>query len=422
VFEREYDAISAKIYAAPNRHLHSFCLSLYIKAGCLFETDEENGISHLFEHVVFRNLKEKYDDFYGLIAKHGIEFYGSTYKEFIRFTVTGPMGEFALASEILCGVFDEIKIPGSEFVKEKKRIKAEKRENDYRSSLDCFFDQAVWKGTELEKWSLETCRELDRMSQKRVNAFREKCFTRDNFFFCVTGNVTSDDLDILIGKLSDLPLPEGSVKNRNAVSLSPDFFHRDFSVSIKNNYWHYVKIGFDIDCSRYRNGVLDLLYDVLFKTEKALIHGCLSEENPLIYSYDSTLEQYDNVGNLHFSFEVDQKNLKDSLALVVKTLMEVKDGKFDFDAYLKAELYHYLSELDQPDSLNWSIAYYNRILDCMPLDYDDVFCGRFNVTKEMVTEAARDIFRGCNMTVAIKGNARKLDRESIRSILYPLGE
>ncbi|MCI6770484.1 MAG: insulinase family protein [Oscillospiraceae bacterium] len=126
------------LYSLTNPNLKSFCLSLYIRSGSLFEDSSDNGISHLFEHIVFRNLKRKYRSFYELLAMHGIDLCGCTYKEFIRFTINGPYYEFNFAIEILYGLFDEIQMSSDEFSKEKKRIKAEIREENERSTLDYF--------------------------------------------------------------------------------------------------------------------------------------------------------------------------------------------------------------------------------------------------------------------------------------------
>ena len=37
------------IFHDKNENIHSFCLCLYVRAGSLFETKENNGISHFFE-------------------------------------------------------------------------------------------------------------------------------------------------------------------------------------------------------------------------------------------------------------------------------------------------------------------------------------------------------------------------------------
>ena len=55
-----------------------------------------------------------------------------------------------------------------------------------------------------------------------------------------------------------------------------------------------------------------------------------------------------------------------------------------------------------------------------PIDYSDEFYGRFRVTKKQVTDAAKDIFRRCNMTVAMKGNKKKINTDAIEKILESL--
>ena len=55
--EREYASNGIKVYSCTNEHLHTFSICCYIKAGLLYEDKSEQGITHLFEHMVFRNLK-----------------------------------------------------------------------------------------------------------------------------------------------------------------------------------------------------------------------------------------------------------------------------------------------------------------------------------------------------------------------------
>ena len=42
------------------------------------------------------------------------------------------------------------------------------------------------------------------------------------------------------------------------------------------------------------------------------------------------------------------------------------------------------------------------------------------MTKKQVTDAAKDIFRRCNMTVAMKGNKKKINTDAIEKILESL--
>ena len=164
-----------------------------------------------------------------------------------------------------------------------------------------------------------------------------------------------------------------------------------------------------------------MIYAVLFKGDAGLVHNYLSEDNPIIYSFESTLEQYDNIGNINFKFEVGKEKIVDAVRIIVSLLNHVKNGQFNFDANLKYEMSNSLMELDKPDDLNWSMAYYNHILKTDFIDYSDEFYGRFNnITKEQIIQAAKEIFRTRNMTIAIKGNKRKIRTTDIEMELKTL--
>ncbi len=161
----------------------------------------------------------------------------------------------------------------------------------------------------------------------------------------------------------------------------------------------------------------------MFKGDKALLHNYLSEDNPIIYSYESTLEQYDNVGNINFKFEVEKYRIEAALKIIVELLNAIKSGQFNFEVNLKAEICNTEMESDRPEDLNWSMAYYNHILKTDKLDYSDEYYGRFkNITKEDIMQAAKGIFKVSNMTVAIKGNRNKIKINEIQKILKMLDE
>ena len=59
------------VFHDKNESIHSFCLCLYVRAGSLFETKKENGISHFSEHIVFKNIH--YDNEAKEIVKYYID-------------------------------------------------------------------------------------------------------------------------------------------------------------------------------------------------------------------------------------------------------------------------------------------------------------------------------------------------------------
>ena len=339
---------------------------------------------------------------------------GCTYKEFIHFTINAPYYEFDFAVDILCSLFDEIELNSCEFNNEKKRIKAEIRENDERNSLDYFFNRIVWNGSEAEGTISGYCKVLDSISIKKINDFRKKILSCGNCFIYVTGNVSDDNMGILEEKIGKIDIEQKNAVFKNEVTVSSDFFRRDGKIKVKNGCWTYIKIGFDFESQKYPDGIYDLIYSILFSGDKSLVHNCLSEDNPMIYSFDSTQEQYDNIGNMNFKFEVQPDKIKESIETVIKILNDVKNGNFNFDANLKYEINRLEMFWDNPDDLNWNMAFNNHILKSTPIDFEDKYYGRFkDITKEQIMKAACEMFKLCNMTVAIKGDKRKIKAEEI---------
>lgn len=83
------------VFHDKNENIHSFCLCLYVRAGSLFETKKENGISHFFEHIVFKNIHYAMgENLYQTLDRCGLDFNASTYEEFIQFIITGAPAHF----------------------------------------------------------------------------------------------------------------------------------------------------------------------------------------------------------------------------------------------------------------------------------------------------------------------------------------
>ena len=410
------------VYTFPNEHLHSFCIGVYVRAGSIFESVKDNGITHLLEHSVFRNINKKYGGrLYDLLASNGLSFSGCTYKEFLCFTIEGISSGFLFACEVLCSIFDKLSLNPSELTCEKKRIKAEIREKDQRHSAWYLFSQNIWKETNADKIVLGYCRVLDRTSGKALEEYRRKIFSSDNCFIYVTGCVTQENITYLTDKISRLDIPKGTLSRSNIIDPTGAFFHRERIISIKESAYCSVCMGFDTDTEKIPGGVLELMYGILFAEENALFYQNLSENNPLVYSYDSSHEKYDNIGCLTFNFEITQDLLEESLAQVVNILCDLKQGNFHFETNLNIELATWIRLLDDPAELNWHLAYDNHILNTAPIQYDSERLGRFSsVTKEAVMEAAKEIFTCRNLTILLEGKKSKMNLERLGRILNRL--
>lgn len=186
------------VFHDKNESIHSFCLCLYVRAGSLFETKKENGISHFFEHIVFKNIHYAMgENLYQTLDRCGLDFNASTYEEFIQFIITGAPAHFEEAAEILTGIFAPFTLPEEAIDTERKRIKAEIREEDEESSLNYFTKQIAWKDTSLERTITGKKKTLNKIRRKQLCAFQKKVLAANNIFFYISGNYPESSLSVL---------------------------------------------------------------------------------------------------------------------------------------------------------------------------------------------------------------------------------
>ena len=407
------------LYSLTNTHLNTFCVAVYARAGSIYETDENNGISHLLEHVIFRNINRKYNGrFYDLLAENGLQFSGSTYKEFLCFSIDGPSFGFAFACEALCSIFEPIALSTQELEEEKRRIKAEIREKGERYTLRYLHSKKVWQGTNGERRILGSCKILDRISRKTLENERRKIFSGDNCFFYVTGCATDSDMGMLRERIAALDINQQPLSRSNMIHGEGAFCERDSALTVRDGYACEICLGFDTSPQNYSGGIYDVIYQILFARDNALLFQQLSEKDPLLYSYDATYEQYDNAGCMVLAFEIPVDKLEEALSRVVEVLWDLKCGKFNLKANLNYELANWTRLLDAPEDLNWNLAYYNHILATTPVQYEKELFGRLaDVTREKIMQAAQNIFARKNLTVCLEGPKRKIKTEHLNEIL-----
>jgi len=411
------------LYSLTNTSLQTFCIGVCIKAGSNYETRDTNGYAHLFEHTVFRNIKNSFGpEFYNLLAKNSVEFFGTTYKEAIIFKIYGLKSGFDFACEVLNKLFSEINISRKELEAEKGRIKAEIREKDKRNTFRFGCDEARWKGTSLSQLVIGYCKNIDNASVKALKEYQESILTENNVFAVTTGNLSQKDIQKINDILNTIKLGKGEARN-NSFPEPQGFMKRNPEIVLKNGYWTSVFFSFDHRCGKNEKEIIDIIYEALFTGDSGIVYRRISEDAPLVYSYDTFNERYLNCGTVTLEYEVDSKNLEKSLAETVKCFNMIKDGDFDFELCQKK--YEYSSRLCLDDSyaLCTNLAFDILIAGDNPTEFikQDIENHKA-IKKQDVVEYAKKFFVTDNLVLGIEGNKRKLEKriDIIKSIISEL--
>ncbi len=384
--------------------VHSFTLSLYVPAGPLYDGAENAGMSHLFEHAIFRNINHIMGGtLYKELDRHGLTLSGATYNELVQISVQGSPKHFEKAVNILLLALSPFEISADELNAEKERVKREIREDTYRSSVDAMSQKAVWEGTGLAETITGTVGKVSKVTVKKLSEFAVQLLCRENVFFYLTGAFDEGQLNLLTKGLSKISLPQGN--RRDNTARKPErFFNRQPDITVKRADYCKVKLAFDVDCTATQKPARDIVYDILFQGDTSKIFLELSEKNGYVYSFDANLDEYRNLGSLSLSFETSASDFAPALSAVWKIFNEVAEGVSDEELSLSKVPYTDNCEfiLDDSENLNWNKAWESHILGFEYNTLEDRKKAYSAVTAEEVAKTAKNIFKQSNLTVSAK--------------------
>ena len=409
------------IYSYKNPALHSFYISLFAKAGCMYEDEKYSGITHFLEHILIRNVNHLYDgELYRILDRRGLEFNASTYSEMVQFYVSGGSCNFNTGAEIIAKTLYPVSLKATDVDAERKRIKAEIRESDDKNSLTTFTSKVVFEGTPLASSIVGTNRAIDRISARILEDYRRSVFTKDNIFFYVTGNFDEADIDFLASLVEKAEVSDGKARD-NIAPVPTCFGKREPTVKVKSADFYMMRFTFDIDMEKCTMAEIDLIYDMLLSGYSSRLFFELSEKRGLFYDINGATERYKNIGTIYFSFELKEKNIPEAAMLVVDILNSLKQKNTVENECTKAGYVDNAYMLyDDSRELNFTFAYDNHIMNSGYASIEERRIRYDEVTSERLAEVASMIFRPENLTITLKGKKNKIDEEKIISIVRGL--
>ncbi len=420
--EKRYESKNGvSVYTYKNEALNGFHLSLFFKAGSIYEEKDECGITHFFEHVAIRNVNKLMgDSLYVELDRRAVEFNASTYSEMCQFYTGGVKENFSFCASLITKVLSPIILDKKGIDAERKRIKAEIRESDEKSSLSSLSAESVHSGTSLASSILGTQGSVDKINRSRLNSYREKITNKENVFFYLTGNFAPSDVDILLAEIEKYDIKSGEMRS-NVAPVSRYFFRRtesENSIIIKNSSSTSLKFTFDIDMEKVTVPEGDLIYDILFNGYSSPFFVKMSEEEGMFYDISSSSDRYKNIGNFSLSFEVKEKELYRSLEMALSIFSSFTKTVLSDEDMMKAT-YVKNSRLlfDDARELAFTFAYDNHVMDQGYRDIDARSKCYEAITPERLNLCAKEIFRRSNLTLVIKANAKKTDLQRILSLM-----
>ena len=407
-----------KIYSYRNEHAHSFFVSMFLRAGSMFERAEDSGITHFLEHIAIRNVNALMGDkLYAILDKYGLAFNASTASEMVQFYVSGSPKNFSMGASILASVLSPIILDSGSISVERDRIKAEIRESDEKNTLAAFSGTLVFEDTSLSRSILGTNKTVSRITKARLERYRQEVMTSGNLFFYVTGNFTDEDIFALAREIESKDVPLGE-RRENIAPVPKGFSKRHPEAHIKNGDFTMLRLTFDVDMAKVKIPALDIIYDMLVSGNNSRLFYELSEKRGIVYDINGFVDKYKNIGIFSFYYEIKEDKIYEALELTLSILTSAKNEIPDEGSCMKAI---YVDNapmlLDDPCELNFTFGHGNHIVGQNFKNIAEQQRAYDEITPEMLRDTMRTIFAPENLTVAIKGKKRKIDKERLDKIL-----
>lgn len=279
-------------------HLRSASIGVWVKAGSILERPEENGLSHLMEHMAFkrtahrsaRQLAEEMDAIGGYVNAATSKLSTSYYAK-----VTDR--DLAKAVELLADVTCHPLIDAGDLEKEKQVVLEEiaMLEDSPEDMVHELMDAALFSGHSLAKSIIGTRELISAYTRDELLHFREKYYSPRNTVISVAGGVRRQELEGLLESHfgtwqgGDAAVYPAQDVNRPAQRLARD----------KKTEQAHVCLGFTGIAQGHRDRqAMKLLATVLGGGASSRLFQRVREEQGLAYSVYASHTAYPDCGEL----------------------------------------------------------------------------------------------------------------------------
>lgn len=393
---------------------HSISIGLFIKAGVQYESDNVIGISHLLEHLHFRELSNmNQDGLYYLMESMGSTLRAETYRDFIYFHMKVLPQNFEKTLGIWRGILQTFRWSVDALEKEKEVVRRQIAEySDY--NIDTISRYNYMGNISLSNQIMGSVDTINKITPEDILKFKENVFLNQNMVMCISGNFDKQVIEQIDEKIGSVKL--GSGQTSENPDFPKNFGKRQSNILLDNANWSICEVDFcfDIDIKSYDLKQIEILNCILGEGVGSKLQKVLRENHGFSSDISSFVEKYKHFDFLHIRFSAERDNLLYALELVVNVLNGLKKSITigDLDAALPfyTDCYDFL--LDDPEELNFMNGWNEFILDRPFFRYDNI-----EKSPDTYSQIAKKLFIKSNLSLTIIGKNCDKFKKRINQII-----
>ncbi|MFO8073626.1 MAG: pitrilysin family protein [Polyangia bacterium] len=338
-------------------HLHRAVISVFFAAGSLYESQRDNGLSHLVEHMVFRG-SDRYPTSRELnfaIEELGGTFEAATAPDATEFSVDLPE---KTATEGIGILAELVTRPRFRDIEVERRIVAEEIREDLDEhgnliDIDALSRRRLWPGHPLGRSVTGPLENALRFDADDLRRHLARLYVASNAVICASGSFDPDlALEAMVSSFAALPRGERPAAPPSpALGRGPSYLHVH-----KPGSQTRVRLAFHAPGLRDSdNTALEVLLRLLDDGMSTPLHRRVFEERGLAYSVGAAAEQYADAGSLDIEAACSHENVPELVAELLDTVRCIRDRETSSGALDKARrraVWSLESYQDDPQAMN----------------------------------------------------------------------
>lgn len=408
-----------RVLLVPMKEAQTVTVLILTGTGSRYETKETNGLSHFLEHMFFKGTPKRPT---ALAIAEELDAIGGAYNAYTSKDRTGYWAKvdkkhFATALDVVSDIFLHAMIAEKEVDRERGAIIQELNmyEDDPARHVWDLHELLLYGDQPLGWEIIGTKENLRAFTRKDLTRYFARHYVSTNTVIGIAGNFSHKDA------LRAIAAQFGAMRHGDAPTYAPIAERQSaplLRAFVKKTDQTHLVVGVRAyDMFDRRRFALAVLSTILGGGMSSRLFISVRERRGLAYRVHTTTEAYHDTGYLATQCGVEQKNVEETLRIILKEYRAIARTKVGRKELRKAKDYligHLRMGLESTDDV---VSYFvtQEVLKNHILSPDELARRIAAVTATDVHRVARDVFRSDRLACTLIGP--RIDEKKIHSLL-----
>lgn len=387
-----------------NNNADIVSIQLGIKVGSVYESDDESGICHLIEHMVFKgSTSYKPGEIATLVESHGGELNAYTSLDQTVYFINLPSKHFNLGLKLIKEMVFDATIDSVELEREKEVVIEEIRrgEDNPQRVLGQTLFKTFYHTHNYRRPVIGTAKHVRSFNREKVINFYKKHYCPQNMILGVCGNIEENQLSQEIEELLRFQVNSPVTNN----SIVPEIPKSQYKIATKKMGINatYFDLAFNAPQLAHKDvPALDILSHLLGESETSLLEQNTRDKQQLVHTIYSSCYTPKYPGLFMIGGLVDPKllnkalfSIKEQVHLMQNQLME--DEKIERAKLLARSQIIYEQQTCEGTARKW-ITYETT---CGDYNFDEKYIENINKISALDIQKAAQKYLEINKSTLI---------------------